>query len=86
MGEAEKEMLAQGQADGAVSRGGRGPSSRHAKEAEDKIPPVTPKVSVIKGSRSQKEALHLVKGEVDTAAQGNKDLKGHVLQSSLPHE
>ncbi|XP_065747703.1 DNA-binding protein RFX5 isoform X2 [Phocoena phocoena] len=86
MGEAEKEMLAQGQADGAVSRGGRSPSSRHAKEAEDKIPPVTPKVSVIKGSRSQKEALHLVKGEVDTAAQGNKDLKGHVLQSSLPHE
>ncbi|XP_059787104.1 DNA-binding protein RFX5 isoform X1 [Balaenoptera ricei] len=86
MGEAEKEMLAQGQEDGAVSRGGRGPSSRHAKEAEDKIPPVTPKVSVIKGSRSQKEALHLVKEEVDTAAQGNKDLKGHVLQSSLPHE
>ncbi|XP_022419951.1 DNA-binding protein RFX5 isoform X2 [Delphinapterus leucas] len=86
MGEAEKETLARGQADGAVSRGGRGPSSRHAKEAEDKIPPVTPKVSVIKGSRSQKEALHLVKGEVDTAAQGNKDLKGHVLQSSLPHE
>ncbi|XP_070124386.1 DNA-binding protein RFX5 isoform X2 [Equus przewalskii] len=86
MGEAEKGMvLAQGQEVGAVSRGGRGPSSRHAKEAEDKIPLVTPKVSVIKG-RSQKEALHLVKGELDTAAQGNKDLKGHVLQSSLSHE
>ncbi|XP_025714183.1 DNA-binding protein RFX5 isoform X1 [Callorhinus ursinus] len=87
VGEAEKGMvLAQGQEDGAVSRGGRGPSSRHAKEAEDKIPLVTSKVSVIKGSRSQKEALHLVKGEVDTAAQGNKDLKGHVLQNSLFHE
>nr|XP_035974622.1 DNA-binding protein RFX5 isoform X5 [Halichoerus grypus] len=87
VGEAEKGMvLAQGQEDGAVSRGGRGPSSRHAKEAEDKIPLVTSKVSVIKGSRSQKEALHLVKGEVDTAAQGNKDLKGHVLQNSLFHK
>ncbi|KAF5916211.1 hypothetical protein HPG69_010570 [Diceros bicornis minor] len=87
MGEAEKgTVLAQGQEDGAVSRGGRGPSSRHGKEAEHKIPHVTPKVSVIKGSRSQKEALHLVKGELDTAAQGNKDLKGHVLQSSLSHE
>uniref|UniRef100_A0A8D0MGI7 Regulatory factor X5 n=1 Tax=Sus scrofa TaxID=9823 RepID=A0A8D0MGI7_PIG len=85
-GEAEKGVLAQGQEGGAVSRGGRGPSSRHAKETEDKIPPVAPKVSVIRGSRSQKEALHLVKGEVDTAAQGNKDLKGHVLQSSLPLE
>ncbi|XP_004404317.1 PREDICTED: DNA-binding protein RFX5 isoform X3 [Odobenus rosmarus divergens] len=87
VGEAEKGMvLAQGQEDGAVSRGERGPSSRHAKEAEDKIPLVTSKVSVIKGSRSQKEALHLVKGEVDTTAQGNKDLKGHVLQNSLFHE
>ncbi|XP_034845914.1 DNA-binding protein RFX5 isoform X5 [Mirounga leonina] len=87
VGEAEKGMvLAQGQEDGAVSRGGRGPSSRHAKEAEAKIPLVTSKVSVIKGSRSQKEALHLVKGEVDTAAQGNKDLKGHVLQNSLFHK
>lgn len=86
VGEAEKGVLAQGQEDGAVSKGGRGPSSRHAKEAEDKIPPVTPKVSVIRGSRSQKEALHLVRGEVDTSAQGNKDLKGHVLPSSMPHE
>uniref|UniRef100_A0A4W2DSM3 Regulatory factor X5 n=1 Tax=Bos indicus x Bos taurus TaxID=30522 RepID=A0A4W2DSM3_BOBOX len=86
VGEAEKGVLAQGQEDGAVSKGGRGPSSRHAKEAEDKIPPVTPKVSVIRGSRSQKEALHLVRGEVDTSAQGNKDLKGHVLPSSIPHE
>ncbi|XP_012623025.1 DNA-binding protein RFX5 [Microcebus murinus] len=79
-------VLTQGQDDGAVSKGGRGPSSRHAKEAEDKIPLVPPKVSVIKGSRSQKEVLQLVKGEVDTAAQGNKDLKGHVLQSSLSRE
>ncbi|XP_061262977.1 DNA-binding protein RFX5 isoform X2 [Bos javanicus] len=86
VGEAEKGVLAQGQEDGAVSKGGRGPSSRHAKEAEDKIPPVTPKVSVIRGSRSQKEALHLVRGEVDTSTQGNKDLKGHVLPSSIPHE
>ncbi|KAL2771788.1 DNA-binding protein RFX5 isoform 2 [Daubentonia madagascariensis] len=88
MGEAEKgAVLAQDQEDlGAVSKGGRGPSSRHAKEADDKIPLVPPKVSVIKGSRSQKEALQLVKGEVDNAAQGNKDLKGHGLQSSLSHE
>ncbi|XP_045059726.1 DNA-binding protein RFX5 isoform X1 [Desmodus rotundus] len=85
VGEAEKGMvLAQGQEGGAVSKGGRGPSSRHAKG--EKIPLVTPKVSVIKGSRSQKEALHLEKGEVDTAAQGNKDLKGHTLQSSSSHE
>ncbi|XP_039102288.1 DNA-binding protein RFX5 [Hyaena hyaena] len=84
-GEAERGTpLAQSQEDGAASRGGRGPSSRHAKEAEDKIPLVTSKVSVIKGSRSQKEALP--KGEVDTAAQGNKDLKGHMLQNSLCHE
>lgn len=87
VGEAEKGMvLAQGQEEGAVARGGRGPSSRHAKEAEDKIPLVTSKVSVIKGSRSQKEALHLVKGEVDTETQGNNDLKGHRLQNSLFHE
>ncbi|XP_045401023.1 DNA-binding protein RFX5 [Lemur catta] len=87
MGEAETgAVLTQGQEYGAVSKGGRGPSSRHAKEAEDKIPLVPPKVSVIKGSRSQKEALQLVKGEVDTAAQGNEDLKGHVLQSSLSCE
>ncbi|MBZ3877762.1 DNA-binding protein RFX5 [Sciurus carolinensis] len=79
-------MFAQAQEDGAVSKGGRDPSSRQAKEAEDKIPLVISKVSVIKGSRSQKEALPLVKREVDMAAQGNKDLKGHVLQSSLTHE
>ncbi|XP_077012135.1 DNA-binding protein RFX5 isoform X2 [Tamandua tetradactyla] len=88
-GEAEKgTVLIQGQGDGAVSKGGRGPCFRHAKEAEDKIPFAPPKVSVIKGSRSQKEkeVLRLVKGEVDTATQGNKDLKGHVFQSSLPHE
>ncbi|KAM5201201.1 DNA-binding protein RFX5 isoform 1-T3 [Hipposideros larvatus] len=87
MGEAEKGVVfAQGQEDGAVSKGGRGPSSRHAKGGEDKIPLVTTKVSVIKGGRSQKEALHLVRGEADTAAQGNKDLKGHVLQSASSHE
>lgn len=79
-------MFAQAQEDGAVSKGGRGPSSRQAKETEDKIPLVTSKVSVIKGSRNQKEALQLVKGEVDMAAQGNKGLKRHVLQSSLTHE
>ncbi|XP_037681925.1 DNA-binding protein RFX5 [Choloepus didactylus] len=87
VGEAEKgTVLVQGQGDGAVSKGGRAPSFRHAKEAEDKIPLATPKVSVIKGSRSQKEAFRLVKGEMETATQGNKDFKGHVLQSSLPHE
>ncbi|XP_054419036.1 DNA-binding protein RFX5 isoform X1 [Pteronotus mesoamericanus] len=85
MGKAEKGMvLAQSQEEGAASKGGRGPSSRHAKG--EKFPLVTPKVSVIRGSRSQKEALHLEKGEVDTAAQGNKDLKGHTLQSSSSHE
>ncbi|XP_008069988.1 DNA-binding protein RFX5 isoform X2 [Carlito syrichta] len=87
VGEAEKgTVLVQGQEDGAVSKGGRAPSSRHAKAAEEKIPLVTPKVSVIKGSRSQKEAFQLAKGEVGTAAQGNKDLKGHVLHSTLSHE
>ncbi|CAD7693144.1 unnamed protein product [Nyctereutes procyonoides] len=85
LGQAEKGMvLVQGQEDGTVSKGGRGPSAQHAKEAEDKMPVVTSKVSVIKGSRSQ-ESLHLVKEEVDTAAQGNKDLKGHVLPNSLFH-
>ncbi|XP_017530433.2 DNA-binding protein RFX5 isoform X2 [Manis javanica] len=84
--EAEKGMvLAQGQEVDAVARGGRGPSSRHDK-AESKIPLATPKVCVIKGSRSQKEDLLLVKGEVDTTAQGNKDSEGHVLQNSLSHE
>lgn len=58
---------------------------RLCKEAEDKIPPVTSKVSVIKG-RIQKEALQLVKGEADAATQGNKGLKGRVLQSSLTPE
>ncbi|XP_032123427.1 DNA-binding protein RFX5 [Sapajus apella] len=87
MGEAERgAVLAQGQEDGSVSKGGRGPSSRHTKEAEDKIPLVPSKVSVIKGSRSQKEAFLLAKGEAGTAAQGNKDLKEHVLQSSLSQE
>ncbi|KAM8786002.1 DNA-binding protein RFX5 [Rhynchonycteris naso] len=84
MGESEKGVvLAQGQEGGAVSKRGRGPSSRHAK-GEDKVPLVTPKVSVIRGSRSQKEGLHLEKGEVDTAVQGNKDLKGHMSQSFSP--
>ncbi|XP_006900163.1 PREDICTED: DNA-binding protein RFX5 [Elephantulus edwardii] len=85
-GEAEKgTVLVQGQEDGAISKGARGSSSRHAKETEDKIL-FTPKVSVIKGSRSQKEALHLVKEETETATQSNKDLKGHVPQSSVPCE
>uniref|UniRef100_A0A2K5NKD2 Regulatory factor X5 n=1 Tax=Cercocebus atys TaxID=9531 RepID=A0A2K5NKD2_CERAT len=87
MGEAEKgAVLAQGQEDGTVFKGGRGPSSRHTKEAEDKIPLVPSKVSVIRGSRSQKEAFPLAKGEVGTAPQGNKDLKEHVLQNSLSQE
>ncbi|XP_027987554.2 DNA-binding protein RFX5 [Eptesicus fuscus] len=89
MGRAEKgTVLAQGQEDGAVSKGGRGPSSssRHAKGGEDKIPLIHQRVSVIRGSRSHKEALHLGKGEVDTVAQGNKDLKGHKLPSSSSHE
>ncbi|NP_001342635.1 DNA-binding protein Rfx5 isoform X2 [Mus musculus] len=85
-GEAEREtVLVQGQQDGAVSKGERSLSSQEAKEAEDKIPPVTSKVSVIKG-RIQKEALQLVKGEADAATQGNKGLKGRVLQSSLTPE
>lgn len=71
----------QGQEDGAVSRGGRGPGSRHAKETEDKIPLVPSKVSVIKGSRSHKEAPP--KGEGDPAAQGNKAFRGHMLQNSF---
>ncbi|XP_023375160.1 DNA-binding protein RFX5 [Otolemur garnettii] len=83
VGEAEKgPVLTQDQEDGAVSKGGRDPRSRHAKEAEDKIPLVPSKVSVIKGSRSQKEALQLVKEEVGPTVQGDKDLKGHMLQSS----
>lgn len=65
---------------------GRGPGTRHAKDAEENIPLVAPKVSVIKGSRSQKEALYVVKGEADTSAQGNKDLRAHVLHTSLSHE
>ncbi|XP_066124015.1 DNA-binding protein RFX5 [Saccopteryx bilineata] len=78
-------VLAQSHEGGAVSKRGKGPSSRPAK-GEDKVPLVTPKVSVIRGSRSQKEGLHLEKGEVDTAVQGNKDLKGHRFQSSSSHE
>ncbi|XP_037354627.1 DNA-binding protein RFX5 [Talpa occidentalis] len=85
-GAEEGMVLALGQEDGAASRGGRGPSSRHAKETEDKMPVVSLKVSVIKGCRSQKEALHLGKGEADMAAQGNKDSKGHALQTSPPRE
>ncbi|XP_031230602.1 DNA-binding protein RFX5 isoform X3 [Mastomys coucha] len=85
VGEAERAtVLVQSQQDGAVSRGERGLCAQDAREAEDKIPPVTSKVSVIKG-RIQKEALQLVKGEPD-ATQGNKGLKGRVLQSSLTHE
>ncbi|XP_011375963.1 DNA-binding protein RFX5 isoform X1 [Pteropus vampyrus] len=78
--------LAQGQEDGAVSRGGRGPSSRCAKGGEDTTLLSPLKVSVIKGSRSHKEAVLSVEGEVDTAAQGNKDSKGHVPQSSSSQE
>ncbi|KAM6220022.1 DNA-binding protein RFX5 [Rhynchocyon petersi] len=86
IGEAKKgAVLAQGQEDGAISKGARGSISRHAKETEDKTL-ITPKVSVIKGNRSQKEALQVGKGEVETVTQANKDLKVHVLQSSLPHE
>lgn len=86
-GGAEKRAaLAPGQEDGTVSRAGRGPSSRHAKEAEEKTPLAAPKVSVIKGSRSQKEALQLGKAEAGTAAQGTKDFRGHGLQASLARE
>ncbi|XP_042537288.1 DNA-binding protein RFX5 [Dipodomys spectabilis] len=85
-GEAEQgAALALGQEDVAGSKGGRAPSLQQAKETEDKIALVPPKVSVIKGSRSHKEALQFVKGEADTAAQG-KGFKGHVLQRSLTHE
>ncbi|XP_052035801.1 DNA-binding protein RFX5 isoform X2 [Apodemus sylvaticus] len=85
VGEPEREtVLVQGQ-EVAASKGERSLSSQGAKEAEDKIPPVTSKVSVIKG-RIQKEALQLVKREADAATQGNKGLKGRVLQSSLTHE
>nr|ACE75820.1 hypothetical protein [Sorex araneus] len=75
-----------GQGHGAASGGGKGPISRHAKDAEEEMPLVASKVSVIKGSRSQKEALHVVKGEADRSAQGNKDLKAHVLHTSLSQE
>ncbi|XP_004588946.2 DNA-binding protein RFX5 isoform X1 [Ochotona princeps] len=85
-GEAEKgAALTPGQEDATASRGGRGPSSRHAK-GEEKTSHVTPKVSVIKGSRSHKEALQLARGEADPAPQGQKDFKGHMLQSTLAHE
>ncbi|KAM4861442.1 DNA-binding protein RFX5 [Thomomys bottae] len=87
-GKAEQQgaALALGQEDGAGSKGVRAPSLRQAKETEDKIPLVPPKVSVIKGSRSHKETFQVVKGEADTVAQGNKGFKGHVLQRSLTHE
>ncbi|CAK6439269.1 unnamed protein product [Pipistrellus nathusii] len=91
-GKAEKgTVLAQGQGDGAASQGGRPPSSsscssRHAKGGEEKVPLTHQRVSVIRGSRSQKEALHVGKGEVDTGAQGNKDFKGHKLPSSSSQE
>ncbi|XP_007530709.1 DNA-binding protein RFX5 [Erinaceus europaeus] len=80
-------LLTPGQEDGAVSKGGRVLSSRHAKEAEGKMLLVAPKVSVIKGSsRSHKETLPLPTREANTTAQGNKDLKGHMLQASLSQE
>ncbi|XP_048213270.1 DNA-binding protein RFX5 isoform X4 [Perognathus longimembris pacificus] len=86
-GEVEQEAaLALAQEDVAGSKGGRAPSLQQAKDTEDKTPLVPPKVSVIKGSRSHKEALQFVKGEVDTAAQKNKGFKGHMLQRSLTHE
>nr|XP_044994108.1 DNA-binding protein RFX5 isoform X2 [Jaculus jaculus] len=89
VGEAEAEqrpVLAPGQEDNAISKGGRGQSTRQAKEAEDKIPLITPKVSVIKGSRSQKQLFQLEKGEGGTAPHSNKDLKEHVLPSSSAYE
>ncbi|XP_051013639.1 DNA-binding protein RFX5 [Acomys russatus] len=86
VGGAEQEtLLAQGHGDGAFSKGKGSLSSQEAKETEDKIPPVTSKVSVIKG-RIQKEALQWVKGEADAATQAHKGLKGHMLQSYLTHE
>lgn len=86
MGEAEKEAVPpQGQEDGTVSKGERSLSAQPAKDTEDKIPLITSKVSVIRG-RIQKDALPLIKGEADPAAQCNKGLKGRVLQSSLTHE
>ncbi|XP_055973710.1 DNA-binding protein RFX5 [Sorex fumeus] len=86
-GEARKGTLPRpGQEHGAASRAGKGPGSRHAKDAGEEVPLVAPKVSVIKGSRSQREALHVGKGEADRSAQGNKDLKAHVLHTSLSQE
>lgn len=86
MGEAEQEPVpTEGQKECAVSKGERSLSSQQAKEAEDKIPLIASKVSVIKG-RIQREAPPLVRGEVDAATQGNKGLKGRVLQSSLTYE
>lgn len=86
LGDAKQETVpTRGQEDGAVSKGERSLSSQRAKEAEDKIPPITSKVSVIKGG-IPKEALSLVKGEADTTTQGNKGLKGRGLQSSLAQE
>lgn len=88
VGEAKKGTgFGAGQEDVASSRG-RGPSARHAKDAEEKVPPVAPKVSVIRGCRSQKEALHVAKGQAEAPvpAQGNKDCKPYVLHTSSPHE
>ncbi|KAG8509251.1 DNA-binding protein RFX5 [Galemys pyrenaicus] len=87
MWEAGQGMVpAPGQEDGAASRGGRDPASHHAKETEDEMPPVASKVSVIKGSRSQREALHVGRGEAGAAAQGGRDSKGHTLQPSPPRD
>lgn len=86
-GEAKKGTgLRPGQDDGAASRGGRGPGAHHAKDAEEKTPLVAPKVSVIKGTRGQKEALHVAKAEAGAPAQGSKDLRAHALHTSVPHE
>ncbi|XP_004689496.1 PREDICTED: DNA-binding protein RFX5 [Condylura cristata] len=79
-------VLAAGQDDGAVPKGGRGPGSRHAKEMGGKMPLVAPKVSVIKGSRSQKEALPGGRGAAGTAAQGSGDPKGLAGPTSPPPE
>ncbi|KAM5256851.1 DNA-binding protein RFX5-like [Ctenodactylus gundi] len=76
----------QGQGDGTVARGGRGPTSRQARGVEDKIPLTTPKVSVIKGSRSQKDPPLRIAGEAHTTAQGSKGSKGHVFPGSSTRE
>lgn len=90
-GEPEKGLLlapgTAGPEDGASSRGGRMPTSHHAKEAEGKMPVVASKVSVIKGGgRTHREALLPTPGPADTAAQASKDLKARVLHASLAQE